>query len=124
MKTKKCQNGSLYDLIVAADNLNAFMKLMFYLNKISLSGMVPETSNRGAFNISSGPGSKNKNNKDIKEKDENIKKIEDKDKDLPIIDDKVKDVDSKNNKNKIASNQEVTSSTEKNKSSDVTNDEK
>lgn len=63
MKTKQCQSGSLFDLIVAADNLNAFMKLMFYLNKISLSGMVPETSTRGAFHIkASGLGIKNKEN--------------------------------------------------------------
>lgn len=29
IKTKKCECGSLYDLIVAADNLQAFVNIMY-----------------------------------------------------------------------------------------------
>jgi len=123
MKTKKCQNGSLYDLIVAADNLNAFMKLMFYLNKISLSGMVPETSNRGAFHISSGPGSKINKNNDINYKPENKINHDSHETNQPIIENKVKDNDTINNKPKIASNQEVTSAVENVKSTDIIKDD-
>jgi len=74
MKTKSCQSGSLYDLIVAADNLQAFVNIMYYLNKVSLSGMIPEGTNQSTFNVPK--TKKHKDNDKSSKESVNVEKIQ------------------------------------------------
>jgi len=74
MKTKSCQSGSLYDLIVAADNLQAFVNIMYYLNKVSLSGMIPEGTNQSTFSVPK--TKKHKDNDKSNKESVNVEKIQ------------------------------------------------
>jgi len=69
--------------------------------------MVPEASNRGAFQVTTGPGTKINSNNITKP--ESINKTNAQSKDI-IIDDKMKNDDMNKDKSKIESNKEKTSS--------------
>jgi len=43
------ENGTLFDLILACDNLEAFTNVMYYMHKASISGVVAE--NKTSYNV-------------------------------------------------------------------------